>query len=398
MELQTSTTRSKSRKAAGATPRGTVRVLHVVRSLGVGGLEVVLLNLVGVLRRQGFEQAVCCLEDKGPLAERLPHDVPAWSCRAMNRSRWNRHEFRAISVFRNYRPDVIHACNYGAWIDAAFARAAALNPGRLAFTMHGWDRVARMPRRRAFACRLLARLTDGMAAVSPQTAREFANETGIPESRFEILNSGIDTDRFCPPALRSARTGGKLVLACVARLDPVKGHSTLLDAIALLQKDEAGDFELRLIGDGPMRPALEEQVARLNLKECVRFLGTRDDLPEQLRDADMFVLASDREGRPISIMEAMSAGLPVVTTNVGSIGDLVDDGESGFVVESGKPGEFARALALLARHPELRKKMSEAARNKAVGEFSLERMGRDYTRFYEGLVSGRIGRRASLTR
>lgn len=373
---------------------GSLRILHVVRTLSAGGLEVGLVNLVGVLQQAGFVQGVCCLEDKGALAERIPHGVPVWSCRAQKPSRWNRHEFRAVSLFRKFRPDVIHARNYGAWIDAVFARTLAFNPGRMAFTMHGWDRVARMHPRKAFACRVLASMTDGLAAVSPQTANEFARETGIAADRFQILHSGVDTNRFTPNALRARHTAdAKFVIACVARLDPVKGHQALIDAVSQIRSAGVPNVELRLVGDGPMRPKLEEHVRHLGLEDWVRFLGTRDDAPEQLRDADVFALASDREGRPTSIMEAMAAGLPIVATNVGSVTDLVDDGECGFVIEPGDSAALAKALLSLAQHDELRYKMGDAARAKAVREFSLERMGRDYAEFYRGLVAGRIGRR-----
>ncbi|MEX2286550.1 MAG: glycosyltransferase, partial [Planctomycetaceae bacterium] len=108
-------------RAASASDRGTVRILHVVRTLNAGGLEVGLVNLVRGLRGGGFQQAVCCLEEKGELASQLPEDVPVWSCRSAKPSRWKRHELKAASIIREYRPQVVHARNYGAWIDAAFA-------------------------------------------------------------------------------------------------------------------------------------------------------------------------------------------------------------------------------------------------------------------------------------
>lgn len=400
MEIATKTTSQAPARewklASHRRPGDALRILHVVRTLSAGGLEVGVVNLVRVLQEAGFEQGVCCLEEKGPLAEKIPGDVPVWSCRPKNPSRFNRHELRAVSLFRKFRPDVIHARNFGAWIDSAFARTLALNPGKLAFTTHGWDRIAHMSRRKAFVCRILSAMTTGMAAVSPQTATEFGKETGIPASRFEILHSGVDTNRFAPNPDRLRRApDASFVIACVARLDPVKRHETLIDAVSLMRSQHNVNVELRLVGDGPMRATLEDQVRRLGIERSVLFLGTRDDAPEQLRDADVFALASVREGRPTSIMEAMSAGLPVVATNVGSVADLVDDGESGFVIEPDNPEILAKTLLSLVQHDELRRKMSEAARAKALREFSLERMARDYAEFYRGIVAGKLGKRSS---
>jgi glycosyltransferase involved in cell wall biosynthesis len=209
------------------------------------------------------------------------------------------------------------------------------------------------------------------------------------------LHSGVDTERFSPRPFHAtaSQADRPFVIGCVARLDPVKGHSTLIEAFKLLQSDSAINAELRLIGDGPMRATLERQVERAGLAQRVSFLGTRNDLPQQLGELDLFVLASDREGRPTSIMEAMSAGLPVVATNVGSVTELVDDGEDGFIVEAGEPTQLAQAMQSIIQHDELRGKMSAAARKKAVANFSLERMNRDYANFYHDIVSGRIGRR-----
>ncbi|MEO6809982.1 MAG: glycosyltransferase, partial [Isosphaeraceae bacterium] len=205
------------------------RVMHVVRRLGFGGLEVGVVNLVRGLERLGFEQAVCCLEDRGELAEQLPRSVSVWGCsdglRKPQRLPW-----RAARLVRRWRPDIIHARNGGAWIDAVAAWTLAGRRGRLAFGFHGWDRLDRLPRRRAFLYRQLARVTWAMTAVSAEAARQFAEEAGIPPGRFVVLGSGVDTERFQPTAAPNGV--GRLVLGCVSRLAPIKAHDVLIDAFA----------------------------------------------------------------------------------------------------------------------------------------------------------------------
>jgi glycosyltransferase involved in cell wall biosynthesis len=349
-----------------------------------GGLEVGVANVVRSLSAKGFPQAVLCLEDRGELADALPASVPVWAC-VEGEERPQRLPWRAARRMREWRPDVVHARNGSAWIDAGLAWLLARRPGRLAFSIHGWTQVDRMPRKRAFAYRQLARVTHALAAVSAETARQFADESGIPASRFAVLSSGVDTERFRPPD--APRSGSRIVLGCVGRLDPVKAHDVLIDAFARVVAGGA-DLELRLLGDGPLKADLERHARDLGVADRVRFPGTVADVPEQLRDLDIFVLASHREGRPTSIMEAMASGLPVVATRVGSIPELVAEGRTGLLVDPGSTDELARAIGTLSGDEALRRRFAEEARRIAVEELSLDRMIEQYADFYEKIAAG----------
>jgi glycosyltransferase involved in cell wall biosynthesis len=360
------------------------RILHVVRRLCFGGLEFGMINLIRGLERHGFTQAVCCLEDRGELAHLLPESVPVWACSegtAAPRVPW-----RAARLFRTWGPDVVHARNGGAWIDAGVAWLLAGRPGQLVFSVHGWDRVGRMSWKRAFIYRRLAWVTRRMVAVSAETAQQFADEAGIPLRRFTVLGSGVDTESFRPSAEpRDPRPAARLVLGCVGRLDPVKAHDVLIDAFTRVVG--AGlDLELRLLGDGPCRPSLERLVRDRGLTDRVRFLGMVHDVPEHLRDQDLFVLASHREGRPTSIMEAMASGLPVVATRVGSVAELVAEGRTGLLAEPGDVEGLAQAIRTLAADATLRRRFAEEARRFAVSELSLGGMVQRYAAFYRDVA------------
>lgn len=358
-----------------------LRVLHVVRRMYFGGLEMGVVNLIHGLAEQGIAQALCCLEDRGELADRLPASVPVWSCGGASGAQ--RVPLRAAQFMRSWRPHVVHARNGSAWIDAAAAWLLSGRCGRLAFSVHGWDRLDRLPRGRAFLYRQIARLTTGLAAVSAETARQFAAETGIPERRFCILNSGVDTERFRPAPHRPVRD--RFVIGCVGRLDPVKAHDVMIHGFSRVLASGTRDVELHLLGDGPCRPDLERLVQSLQLGGRVRFSGMVSDIPEQLRSIDLFVLSSHREGRPTSIMEAMASGLPVVATRVGSIPDLVEHGRTGLLVPPADSTALAQAIGTLLGDDSLRQRFAESARAVAVAEFSLHRMVRDYLAFYEGM-------------
>ncbi len=366
---------------ARRTGSGSLRIMHVVTRLGIGGLEVEILNLVRGLERLGFTQSLCCLQDRGELADQLPDLVPVWSCGQGNPRTV---AFRAASIVRKWRPDVVHVRNGWAWPDVTAAWLLSLRQGRLVFSFHGWDRVGRLPWRRAFLYRQLARITPALATISTETANQFADEAGIAPGRFTVLDSGIDVQRY-RPAERSGPSK-KLVVGCVSRLDPIKAHDLLIEAFALALDGGARDLELRFLGDGPTRPDLERLVAERGLTDRVRFLGMRLDIPEQLREMDLFVLSSRREGRPISIMEAMASGLPVIATRVGSVAGLIGEGRAGILIEPGDVGGLARAIVKLVDDPVARAAFAAEARRLAVVELSVDRMAGQYAAFYRDVA------------
>lgn len=359
------------------------RLLHVVNSLCCGGLESEVVYLVAGLERLGFDQAVCCLNDRGDIAGRLAPSVPVWAC-AEEVSRAP--AFRKLAGhIRSWGPDVIHLRNGGTWADGVLAAMLTGRRGSLVFSIHGWDRIGHMPPRRAIIYRQLARLTPYLASISRETAHQFACETGIPEHRFRILDSGVDVERFRPPDL--PRDTGRLVLGCVSRLDPIKAHDVLIEAFARVVA--AGhDLELRFFGDGPTRPELERLARERQLGDRVQFLGLAHDIPERLREMDLFVLSSHREGRPVAIMEALASGLPVIATAVGSIPGLVTEGSTGSLVTPGDVAGLAEAIGRLAGAPLQRRQMAAEARRRAVSHLSLDRMVEQYAAFYTEITGG----------
>ncbi|HWS14462.1 MAG TPA: glycosyltransferase, partial [Rhodocyclaceae bacterium] len=161
-------------------------------------------------------------------------------------------------------------------------------------------------------------------------------------------------------------------LVCVARLEPVKNHRVLLEALALLRA-RGVPFRAALLGDGKAREAVLAARRELGLDEVVDMPGAADQ--DQVRDwlqrADVSVLSSDSEGMPVSLMEAAAAGVPVVATDVGGNADLVADGETGYIVAPRDPAAFAAALERLLSDPGQRARFGAAARNRAIARFSL---------------------------
>jgi glycosyltransferase involved in cell wall biosynthesis len=189
-----------------------------------------------------------------------------------------------------------------------------------------------------------------------------------------------------------------VLFVCAARLEKQKNQAMLLEAFA---KGPATSrrAHLLLAGDGGQRPALEEQARELGLQGSVHFLGLRTDVCEIFAAGDVFVLPSHTEGNPLSLMEAMAAGLPVVATAVGGVPELVADQRSGLLVRPGDCVGLAAAMLFLLENPEMRRTMAAWAAQIAIRDFSASRMARRYAELYERMVASKappVDRRAEM--
>ena len=181
------------------------------------------------------------------------------------------------------------------------------------------------------------------------------------------------------PAPAARRDRDRPVMIAVGRLKAPKDFLTLVRGLAALPP---GSIDARIVGEGPDRAELESEIGRLGIGDRVHLLGERRDVPELLARADVFVLSSASEGMPVSVLEAMAAGLPVVGSKVGGIPELVVDGETGLLVEPGDPDELAAAIGRLAADPELRRQLGEAGRERAQGRFALDTFRRAHVELY----------------
>jgi colanic acid/amylovoran biosynthesis glycosyltransferase len=242
------------------------------------------------------------------------------------------------------------------------------------FTAHGSDLHVsqRMLREKVRAAAFVVAISD--------YNRRFIVEVCGEEAacKIEVVRCGVDTSAFRPHEVRSAC--GSLRILCVASLEEVKGHAHLLEACRILV---AGGTPVTctLVGTGPCEPLLRRQVAGGGLEEVVRFVGprTRPQVLELLRDADVAVVPSvetprgDREGIPIALMEAMSAGLPVVASDLSGIPELVEDDRTGLLVPPGDPSMLAAALQRLADDRALRERLGREGRRAVLERFDLVR-------------------------
>jgi glycosyltransferase involved in cell wall biosynthesis len=173
-----------------------------------------------------------------------------------------------------------------------------------------------------------------------------------------------------------------VLLVCVARFAPQKNHDLLVSAFA---KGPASDPRAHLVlaGQGVLRAQLQIRVNQLGLTNRVHFLGLRTDIPDVLGAADIFVLSSDYEGNPLSVIEAMAAGLPIVSTAVGGVPELLQNGREGFIVQPGNADGLSEAMVTLLKDSDLRRTMGRAAALRAKAKFDVSAMVRAYEELYE---------------
>ncbi len=281
-------------------------------------------------------------------------------------------DFRALSqcvrLIRESRPDLVHTHTSKA---GTIGRVAARICGVPSiFTAHTWCfaegtswkwKLAGLPIER-----LAARCASRIITVSESNQDLAIRRRVAASDKFVTIHNGIaDT-------IHRARPGSGMVprIVMVARFSEQKAQNLLVEAVRTIQQP----FELVLIGDGPTRPAVERQVVEAGLGDRVQFLGQRLDVPEILASSHIFALFTNWEGFPISILEAMRAGLPVVASNVNGVKEAVEDGYNGFLIPAGGVGSFRTRLEQLLGDPSLRAEMGRAARRRFAAEFTVDSM------------------------
>jgi len=290
---------------------------------------------------------------------------------------------KLVRLLRRLRPDLVHTHTAKA---GALGRVAARLAGVpiIVHTFHGHvlEGYFSPSLTRLFLQieRALARITDRIITVSPRVRHDLlARGIGRPE-QVEVVPVGLDLARFLGGPGSPARLREKLAIASdapllgiVGRLVPIKDHPTLFQALALLQAD-APSPHLIVVGDGERREALKRLAQDLGLASRIHFLGWRNDLEAILGELDVVICSSKNEGTPVALIEAMAAGVPVLSTDVGGVGDLIVHGENGWLVPSGNPSALARGIRDLLADPERRARPLPAARRLALEKHNVKEL------------------------
>jgi glycosyltransferase involved in cell wall biosynthesis len=233
------------------------------------------------------------------------------------------------------------------------------------------------------ADRIVGRITTVTICVSERERRLGVAARTCGADRTVVIHNGVPSPAV---ARRGERSDGRARIITVGRLQAPKDPVTFVRALARLAPDS---FTATLVGDGPDREAVEAEVRRLGLAERVKLAGDRRDVPELLAEGDVFVLSTASEGLPMSILEAMAAGLPVVASHVGGIPEVVEDGRTGLLVPPGDDRALAAAIGRLVADPGLQAELGRAGHDRARRCFAVEVFRRSHVDLYRRELAAR---------
>lgn len=367
-------------------------VMHTVYCLERGGAQRVIADLARGLDAARFRVEVCALWTSGPVGDELvARGIPVHVL-GKRPGIDPGAPLRLRRLLAARQVDLLHAHGFSG---NTWALPASLGGGVRAriLTAHTapTDRV-RPPR---WAERLVHAATQHLVALSEAERAELLARGYLRPERVHLIRNGVDLGRLGSEAsARSARAALGLaeaspLLVHVGRLVPVKGQRDLLQAVALLRPHWPA-LRLLLVGDGPLRAAVEKEAAALGISDVVYFAGNRSDAPLLARAGDLFVLPSLSEGLPVSLLEAMACARPVVATAVGGIPDVVEDGVTGLLVPPRNPQALARTIARLAGSPGWAATLGAAARRRVLSRHSWEAMVAQHAALYD-LALARTG-------
>ncbi|MCP4011129.1 MAG: glycosyltransferase family 4 protein [Proteobacteria bacterium] len=361
-------------------------ILILITKADIGGAQVHVLEILKRLNHR--YRFVLATGEKDYLSERadqLGIEVRILSHlkRPINLSEDRRAYTECVNLLHEIKPDLLHSHSSKAGV---IGRLAAWRVGIPSlFTAHGWAFTKGAPAiQRAYGLlleSLLCRLTGRVVTISDydfQLAKRY--HVGASQNRFLVKN-GISR----PGMTKLPGSREELQILTIGRLSPVKNHAMLLDALAALTLP----FHARIIGDGECRNELQSKIKSLGLEQKVELLGKVTQTTEYLAIADVFVLSSNYEGLPLSVLEAMSMGLPVIATDVGGVKEAVLHEQTGLLSVRKDAVQFAENIAKLGARPELRKQYGERAQSHYTQNFTADRMVHELESIYREMLGAR---------
>jgi len=357
----------------------------------VGGAETLLVNMLKRMDPTQIVPEVICLKEAGPLGESIADQFTVhthllrakWDLRVLPRLAW---------LFHQRRTDIV--VTVGAGDKMFWGRLAAHIAGVpvIASALHstGWpDGVGRMNR-------WLTGITDNFIGVADSHGEFLTDFEKFPAEKVRVIRNGVDCQRFVPSDAARIELRRELgvsretpLVGIVAALRSEKNHTMLVRAAAEIRKQHP-DAHWVIIGDGPERDAIENVANELGIADRIHLLGTRHDTDKLVAALDIFTLCSLNEASPVSILEALACQVPVVATDVGSVGESIIDGQTGFLIQSEDVQAMADRVSKLLAAPERRRSMGKSGRQLVLKTGSLDSMVDGYQQMAIELYDRRV--------
>lgn len=358
-----------------------IKVLYIIPSFGTGGAERLLVDILENIDRSIFQPfAISLYPPQGGPYEK---EISAKNLPVMFLRKRKGPDLGTVldihRVIRLFKPDVVHTHLYALYY-TILPMLINQVPVRI-HTVHSKPLYeVPLPGKiiHWFAFRFGKVLPVSVAKIIDREVRSIYGK----KLKTKVIYCGINSAKFIQrPIQQPFKRSNSVVILHIGSFIPVKNHKLLIEAFSNVEKLIPQTF-LWLVGDGAERPKIEEMVKSKQLMGKVRFLGIRSDIPNILAQADIFVLCSNSEAFPVSILEAMASGLPVIATAVGGVPEAVIDGETGILVPPNNPEALSKAMLKLTTNPTFRQQMGMNARQRAISLFDINQTVREYERLY----------------
>jgi sugar transferase (PEP-CTERM/EpsH1 system associated) len=367
----------------------SIKIMHILHTLGTAGLQKGVVNITNQLNSNGFEISICCLEESGEFEKRLN---PGTKIFVMNKLPGIDYilPLKLANLFRREKIMIVHTHDLGTYLYGAVGAKLALLPK----VIHGEHGAVLQPSgsrpKDLVAYRYLSYITKVIHTTSDDLKRQLVRMTQIDDRKVIAILNGVEIDKFKKESNTNIRKTlaietDDFVIGTVSRLAPVKNFELLIRVIPEINR--TGLYpKVLFVGDGPSRPNLESLTRQYGLEKQIIFLGDRSDVPDLLNAMDVFVLTSFSEGLSNSIMEAMASGLPIVATDVGGNSELVINNETGFLFPSQDAGALAQRILQLADDVDNRNKIGLAGRKRMEDFFTMDKMIQNYENLYRSAI------------
>lgn len=362
------------------------KILHIVHSLKVGGLERIVVELAKGFAKKGYFVGICCLDVKEPLGlEAEKAGVKVFSLNKKPGIAWNL-PLKIAHIIKTEHINLVHTHNEAGLLYGGIGGLLA-GTKKIIHTEHGKELGYDKKNMIRIVERYLLRHVNGIAAVSNDIKTKIINWHGFNSVKIFTIPNGINIESFDRREYREAKRrelgleSEYFVIGNVASLLPLKNHHFLFNIFGELLK-KFPKIKLVLVGDGPLRWDLESLSVKKRISSNVIFLGTRKDVAELLTVFDMFILTSFTEGLSVSLLEAMASSIPVVASDVGGNSEIIKHGKNGFLIPLEAEKEWATTIKMIIENMDLRKSIGEMAKYTVTERFSLTQMVDQYEKLY----------------
>ncbi len=365
--------------------RSPIHVLHITFNMGFGGTEQVIRQLVRQMPKSEFANSILCIDGSvGPIGQSLQRE----GVNVHSVSRSPGFDFELVRKIRDRiregKFDVLHCHQYTPFV---YGRIAALGTGaRVVLTEHGRFHPDRYRYKAALVNWLLAMVTPAIVAISSATKDALSRFEFFPARKIGVIYNGIeglvrDMEQETEVRAKLGIPECSFLWGTVSRLDSVKNQSMMIRAF-VRSIEHCPDSYLLIVGDGPERQRLVEQAATTGFADRILFTGYLEQPISYLGAMDGFLLSSFTEGTSMTLLEAMSLGIPSVVTRVGGNPEIVIDGVTGLLAENDDEKGFAKAMETLCTDHELRKRLSRNSKDRFHERFTVSRMAEQYQNLY----------------